>query len=76
LDAEILTIVDDWHRHGVGLDEAVFTDLALRLFDYQFRYDRPYAAYCSALGVSPAAPPRRLRPISSAGPMRSTSSFR
>lgn len=58
LDAEILTIVDDWHRHGVELDEAVFTDLALRLFDYQFRYDRPYAAYCSALGVSPAAPPR------------------
>lgn len=62
-DAEILGVVDAWHRTGASLDEPAFSDLALRLFDYQFRYNRPYARYCSALGVSPAAPPRSWRDV-------------
>ena len=56
LDAEILGVIEAWHRRGEPLDDAGFDDLALRLFAYQLRYNAPYARYCARLGV--AAPPR------------------
>lgn len=51
LDAEILAIIEAWHRRGESLDDGAFDDLALRLFDYQLRYNAPYARYCARLGV-------------------------
>jgi hypothetical protein len=57
LDAEILRVVETWHRSGRPLSDREFDDLALRLFLYQVRYDEPYARYCASLGVSAAAPP-------------------
>jgi len=51
LDAEILHVIERWHRRGEGLDDASFNDLALRLFEYQVRYNAPYARYCAAAGV-------------------------
>lgn len=59
LDAEILAAIERWHVRGSTLDEAEFDDLALRLFEYQRRYNRPYADYCAALGVSESAPALR-----------------
>lgn len=52
LDADIFSVIDAWHRHGEILDDRAFNDLALRLFDYQFRYNEPYARYCSRIGVT------------------------
>jgi hypothetical protein len=52
LDREILGIIDAWHRHGTELTQGEFNDLALRLFDYQLRYNAPYARYCERLGVT------------------------
>jgi Acyl-protein synthetase, LuxE len=39
------------------LDETAFNDLALRLFAYQLRYNRPYAQYCESLGITPETLP-------------------
>ena len=52
LDAEILGIVHRWHRDGTAPSDADFNDLALRIFAYQLRYNKPYARYCASLGVS------------------------
>ncbi len=52
LDREILGVIDAWHRHGTELKQGEFNDLALRLFDYQLRYNVPYARYCERLGVT------------------------
>jgi hypothetical protein len=52
LDVEILGVIDAWHRRVETLSEERFTELALRLFEYQFRYNEPYARYCAALGVT------------------------
>lgn len=52
LDAEILGIIERWQRFGEPFGDAAFDDLALRLFDYQVRYNEPYARYCRRLGVT------------------------
>jgi hypothetical protein len=52
LDREILDVINAWHRHGAELTQGEFNDLALRLFDYQLRYNAPYARYCERLGVT------------------------
>ena len=57
LDREILGIIGAWHRRGTGLAQGEFNDLALRLFDYQLRYNAPYARYCERLGITQANPP-------------------
>jgi hypothetical protein len=51
-DAEILGIIDAWHRRGEMLSDGAFDDLALRLFAYQLRYNAPYARYCERLGLT------------------------
>jgi hypothetical protein len=51
-DAEILGIIESWHRRGEALGDETFNDLALRLFDYQLRYNERYARYCAAVGVT------------------------
>lgn len=58
LDAEILAVVDRWHRHGRDISEADFEDLALRLLEYQLHYNAPYARYCAGFGFS-----RRKLPV-------------
>jgi hypothetical protein len=58
LDADILAVIEDWRSRGSTLDDEAFDDLALRLFDYQRRYNRPYARYCALLGYDAATPPR------------------
>jgi hypothetical protein len=50
LDADILRVIAAWHSTGRGLNDAAFDALALRLFDYQLRYNQPYARYCTATG--------------------------
>jgi len=57
LDAEILRVIGGWHKHGRGLSDAEFEDLAQRVFAYQLRYDEPYARYCGSLGVTTGAMP-------------------
>jgi hypothetical protein len=52
LDSEILAVIARWHSQGEELDDAGFNDLALRLFDYQLRYNQSYARYCAAIGVT------------------------
>jgi hypothetical protein len=52
LDAEILAVIEAWHRTGERLEEPAFDALALRLFAYQLRYNEPYARYCARLGVT------------------------
>jgi hypothetical protein len=39
---------------GETLEDARFDDLALRLFEYQLRYNEPYARYCARLGIASA----------------------
>lgn len=56
-DAEILSVIEGWHRSGETLDDPAFGDLALRLFAYQLRYNAPYARYCARLGFTPSATP-------------------
>ncbi len=53
LDADILRVIAAWYRTGRALDDDAFDALALRLFDYQFRYNEPYARYCAATGRTP-----------------------
>lgn len=57
LDREILAVIRDWHERGSALSDGAFNDLALRLFAYQLRYNKPYARYCERLGVTPGALP-------------------
>jgi hypothetical protein len=52
LDAEILALMERWHRTGAPLDERDFNDLALRIFEYQLRHNEPYARYAGSLGWS------------------------
>lgn len=52
LDAGILGIIERWQHFGEPFGEVAFNDLALRLFDYQLRYNEPYARYCRRLGVT------------------------
>jgi Acyl-protein synthetase, LuxE len=52
LDAEVLGIIEAWHRRGELLSDGAFNDLALRLFAYQVRYNAPYARYCDRLGLT------------------------
>jgi acyl-protein synthetase LuxE len=59
LDAEILAIVDGWHRHGRDFSERDFDELAMRLLEYQLRYNGPYARYCAGFGFSQRNLPAR-----------------
>ncbi len=59
LDARILAAIARWHGTGDALDDAAFDALALEVFDYQLRYNAPYARYCASLGISTSSPPRR-----------------
>ena len=52
LDAEVLGIIERWRKTGEPPGEERFNALALRLFDYQLRYNGPYARYCKRLGVT------------------------
>ncbi|HYL28098.1 MAG TPA: hypothetical protein VEW74_09710 [Candidatus Nitrosotalea sp.] len=54
LDTEILGVIERWQATGEVLDDGAFNDLALRLFEYQLRYNEPYARYCARLGVTSA----------------------
>lgn len=59
LDTEIVGIIEAWHCAGKQLADADFDDLALRLFEYQLKYDVPYARYCAGYGIaSSKLPPR------------------
>jgi hypothetical protein len=57
LDDTILNAIEGWRTGSNWLDDDGFNSLALRLFDYQRRYNEPYARYCSALGVANDAMP-------------------
>jgi hypothetical protein len=63
LDREILGVIDAWHRYGTELTQGEFNDLVLRLFDYQLRYNAPYARYCERLGVTRDAFPTSWQAI-------------
>jgi hypothetical protein len=63
LDARILGAIERWHRTEEHLGDAAFEALALELFDYQIRYNDPYARYCASLGVSASSPPRSWHEI-------------
>lgn len=52
LDAEILGVIEAWHRRGDELSDDGFNDLALRIFAHQLRYNERYARYCAALGAT------------------------
>src|SRR5579863_5626798 len=54
LDAEILGVIERWRATGESLGDADFNRLALRLFEYQLRYNEPYARYCARIGVMSA----------------------
>lgn len=58
LDADILAVIDAWRTRGVTLADQAFDDLALRLFDYQRRYNLPYARYCTMLGWNATTTPQ------------------
>ena len=63
LDAQILAVIDTWHRSGDALADAAFETLALELLAYQLRYNEPYARYCAAFGFTPQALPASWRDI-------------
>jgi hypothetical protein len=52
LDREILDVINAWHQRGAELTQGEFNHLALRLFDYQLRYNAPYASYCERVGLT------------------------
>jgi hypothetical protein len=58
LDAEVLALIDRWHRHELPVSDAAFNDLALRIFAHQLRFNEPYARYCASLGVCLEEMPR------------------
>ncbi len=53
LDAEVLALIDRWHRDRSEPGEDAFDDLALRIFAHQLRFNPPYARYCAGFGVTP-----------------------
>lgn len=56
LEAEILGVIERWHRTAEPLPDRGFNDLALRLFDYQLRNNAPYRRYCERLNkTSPSS---------------------
>jgi hypothetical protein len=57
LDREIVGVINAWHQYGTELTQGEFNDLALRLFNYQLRYNAPYARYCERLGITRTNPP-------------------
>ena len=57
LDAEILQVIERWHRTEAPLQEGDFEDLAIRIFAYQIRYNEPYARYAGSYGYSAARLP-------------------
>jgi hypothetical protein len=63
LDTDILQVIHAWHKHGTTLSDRDFNHLALRIFAYQLRYNKPYAQYCALLGVTPRAMPTRWEAI-------------
>jgi hypothetical protein len=63
LDRELLSLIAAWHRTGASLDDAAFDELALRLLNYQLRYNEPYARYCARFGVTPASLPHGWKAI-------------
>ena len=63
LDAELLQIIDRWHRTEAVLSEADFEDLALRMFAYQVRYNAPYAKYAGSFGYSASHLPKSWHEI-------------
>ncbi len=63
LDGEILGVIARWHERGEAPDDEAFNDLALRLFDYQLRYNAPYARYCARRGVTASSPPHSWEAI-------------
>lgn len=63
LDAELLQLIDRWHRTGHPVPEAEFEDLALRIFAYQLRYNEPYARYAGSFGFSPSSLPETWHDI-------------
>ena len=70
LDTEILAAIDAWHRSGKAMADGAFDDLALRIFAYQLRYNRPYARYCAGFGISLDALPATwdaIAPVPAAG---------
>jgi hypothetical protein len=52
LDAEILALIERWHRTGAPLDERDFNDLALRIFSYQLQHNGAYARFAASFGWS------------------------
>lgn len=56
LDRRLLDVIATWRRTGETLCDRQFDELALALFDYQFRYNRPYARYCASLGIGATTP--------------------
>jgi hypothetical protein len=52
LDAEILRVIDAWHKKGTELSDEEFNALALRIFGYQLQTNEPYARYCAMQGVT------------------------
>lgn len=52
LDAQILGVIEHWRRTGEPCSDEAFNALALRLFDYQLRYNASYARYCERLGAT------------------------
>jgi hypothetical protein len=69
LDETILHAIDGWRTGSDSLDDDGFNSLALRLFDYQRRYNEPYARYCAALGLANDATPEsweRIPPVPAA----------
>jgi len=62
LDAVILGVIEGWTR-GEGFGEAAFNELALRIFDFQLRYNPPYARFAAEHGITPDARPSGWRAI-------------
>jgi len=56
LDARILAAVDAWHRKAEPFDGDAFQALALDVFDFQMRYNAPYARYCAGRGAWTSPP--------------------
>lgn len=75
LDLEIRAAIERWHTNERPLTDGEFNDLALRLFDYQLRYNAPYATYCAALGITRSHLPsswEEIPPVPSAAFKEST----
>lgn len=63
LDEAILRVIERWRATGEALSDEEFDDLALRIFDYQLRYNAPYAAYCATKDISRTRMPKSWEEI-------------